>query len=90
MEESCSGSLADHGVDDDFIRSLASKLKPDSFALFLPVRKVQPEKVFADLTQFKGEVIRTSLSPDQENVFRRLSDIRQCKRGIAGHARKQR
>lgn len=61
-----SGSLADYGIDDSFIRSLAEKLKPDSSALFLLVRKAQPEKVLADLSQFKGEIIRTSLSPDQE------------------------
>ncbi|HLS69054.1 MAG TPA: DUF1269 domain-containing protein [Kiloniellales bacterium] len=61
-----SGSLADYGIDDDFIRSLAEKLTPDSSALFLLVRKVQPEKVLAELEPFKGHVIRTSLSPDQE------------------------
>ncbi|MBS3651839.1 DUF1269 domain-containing protein [Pseudaminobacter sp. 19-2017] len=61
-----SGSLVDYGIDDNFIRTLAEKLKPDSSALFLLVRKAQPEKVLADLSQFRGEVIRTSLSPDQE------------------------
>lgn len=61
-----SGSLADYGINDDFIRSLAEKLKPDSSALFLLVRKAQPEKVLAELARFKGHVIRTSLSPDQE------------------------
>jgi len=61
-----SGSLVDYGIDDNFIRTLAEKLKPDSSALFLLVRKVQPEKVLAELSQFKGQVIRTSLSPEQE------------------------
>lgn len=61
-----SGSLVDYGIDDDFIRSLAEKLKPDSSALFLLVRKAQPEKVLAELARFRGDVIRTSLSPDQE------------------------
>jgi uncharacterized membrane protein len=61
-----SGSLVDYGIDDNFIRSLAEQLKPDSSALFLLVRKFQPDKVLADLAQFKGNIIRTSLSPDQE------------------------
>jgi uncharacterized membrane protein len=61
-----SGSLVDYGIDDNFIRTLADKLKPDSSALFVLVRKAQPEKVLADLSQFRGEIIRTSLSPDQE------------------------
>lgn len=61
-----SGSLVDYGIDDNFIRSLGEKLKPDSSALFVLIRKVQPEKVLAELERFKGEVLRTSLSPDQE------------------------
>ena len=61
-----SGSLVDYGIDDDFIRSLASTLKPDSSALFVLIRKVQPEKVLAVLSGIKGHVLRTSLSPEQE------------------------
>ena len=61
-----SGSLVDYGIDDDFIRSLAATLKPDSSALFVLVRKVQPEKVLAELSGVRGHVLRTSLSSEQE------------------------
>ncbi|NLD68550.1 MAG: DUF1269 domain-containing protein [Limnobacter sp.] len=61
-----SGSLADYGINDDFIRSLSRDIKPDTSALFLLIRKAQPEKVLAELSQYKGKLIRTSLSPDQE------------------------
>lgn len=61
-----SGSLVDYGIDDNFIRSLAENLTPDSSALFVLVRKVQPEKVLEELAPYKGKIIRTSLSPDQE------------------------
>ena len=61
-----SGSLVDYGIDDKFIRSLAESLKPNSSALFVLVRKVQPEKVLAEVEKFKGHVLRTSLSPEQE------------------------
>ena len=61
-----SGSLADYGINDDFIRSLSKDIKPDTSALFLLIRKAQPEKVLAELSQYKGKLIRTSLSPDQE------------------------
>ena len=61
-----SGSLIDYGIDDNFIRSLAKDLKPDSSALFLLVRRVQPERVMAELSHFRGHVLRTSLSPEQE------------------------
>jgi len=61
-----SGSAIDYGINDDFIRSLAATLKPDTSALFVLVRKAQPEKVLAELSRFKGHVLRTSLSPEQE------------------------
>lgn len=61
-----SGSLADYGINDDFIRSLSDEIGPESSALFLLVRKVQPERVLAELSRFNGKVLRTSLSPEQE------------------------
>ncbi len=62
------GSLSDYGIDDDLIRSIGKTLQPNTSALFVLVRKVQPEKVLADITGagFKGRVIRSSLSPEQE------------------------
>ena len=41
-------------------------MKPESSALFVLVRKVQPEKVLSELSRFRGRVIRSSLSPEQE------------------------
>jgi uncharacterized membrane protein len=61
-----SGNMIDYGINDDFIRSIGDTLKPDTSALFLLVRKSQPEKVLAELSGFKGHVIRSSLSPEQE------------------------
>jgi uncharacterized membrane protein len=60
------GHLSDYGINDGFMRSLAQQLKPDSSALFVLVRKVQPDKVLKELSQFRGTVIRSSLSPEQE------------------------
>lgn len=62
-----SGSLVDYGINDDFIRSLGQQLKPDSSALFVLVRKAQPDKVLQALSRFRGTVLRTSLSPEQES-----------------------
>lgn len=61
-----SGSLIDYGIDDDFIRELGNTIQPDSSALFLLVRKSQPEKVLAELKGYSGRVLRSSLSPQQE------------------------
>lgn len=61
------GSLVDYGIDDNFIRSLAETLQPNTSALFVLVRKAQPEKILAELSGVRGRVLRTSLSPEQES-----------------------
>jgi uncharacterized membrane protein len=61
-----SGSLIDYGIDDSFIRNVAETLQPNTSALFVLVRKAQPEKVLQDLRQFRGRVLRSSLAPEQE------------------------
>lgn len=61
-----SGSLADYGINDDFMRELGATLKPGTSALFLLLRKAQPEKVLAEIEGLNAHVIRTSLSPEQE------------------------
>jgi uncharacterized membrane protein len=61
-----SGSMVDYGIDDDFIRSLGETIPANSSALFVLVRKAQPEKVLAELSDLRGRVLRTSLSPEQE------------------------
>ena len=61
-----SGSLVDYGINDDFIKALGSTIPADSSALFILVRRTQPEKVLAELSWVAGKVLHTSLSPDQE------------------------
>src|SRR3954452_16965544 len=61
-----SGSLIDYGIDDSFIRIVAETLQPNTSVLFVLVRKAQPEKVLQDLGRFRGRVLRSSLSPEQE------------------------
>src|SRR3569623_481532 len=61
-----SGSLSDYGINDDFIKSLSETIPVNSSALFILVRKVQTERVLAELSGVRGKVLRTSLSPDQE------------------------
>ncbi|NML15703.1 DUF1269 domain-containing protein [Azohydromonas caseinilytica] len=61
-----SGKITDYGINDDFIRSIAQTLQPNNSAIFVLVRKVQPDKVLEQLSRFKGRVLRSSLSPEQE------------------------
>jgi uncharacterized membrane protein len=65
------GSLTDYGIDDGLIKKLADTIPNNSSALFLLVRKAQPDKVLADFAGENARVLRSSLSPDQE---RRLQE----------------
>ena len=72
-----SGSLVDYGIDDEFIRSLGATIEPGSSALFVLVRRATPDKVLPELSQFKGTVLRTSLSNEQEARLRQaLQEVR--------------
>lgn len=61
-----SGSLADVGINDDFMKELAATLTPGSSALFVLVRKVTPDKVLQELQGSGGTVLKTTLSDDDE------------------------
>ena len=61
-----SGRMTDFGINDDFIKSIGQTLKPDTSAIFLLIRKAQPEKVLNELSGFKGRIIRSSLSSEDE------------------------
>jgi uncharacterized membrane protein len=81
-----SGSMIDYGVDDNFAKSVAESLKPDSSALFVLVRKAQPDKVLAELSRFRGKVLRSSLSPQQEaRLQAALSDKSTVGQNVAAH-----
>ncbi len=81
-----SGSMMDYGIDDDFAKSVAESLKPDSSALFVLVRKAQPDKVLAELSRFRGKVLRSSLSPQQEaRLQAAISDKTPAVQSVAAH-----
>jgi uncharacterized membrane protein len=61
-----SGALADIGIDDNFMKDLASTLKPGSSALFVLVRKATADKVLEELAGTGGSVLKTSLSHENE------------------------
>ena len=61
-----SGALTDVGIDDNFMKDLASKMKQGSSALFVLVRKATPDKVLAELTGTGGTLLKTSLTHEDE------------------------
>jgi uncharacterized membrane protein len=67
-----SGKLSDLGISDNFMKELGESLKNGTSALFVLVRKATPDKVMEGLKGFKGKVIRTSLTKDEEDDLRKV------------------
>jgi uncharacterized membrane protein len=71
------GALTDVGVNDKFMKSLASEdIKPGEAVLFVLVKKVTGDKVLERLQGVGGRVLQTSLDHTRED---RLRDA------LAGH-----
>ena len=63
------GAAADTGVDDNFMKELGAKLQPGGAALIVLVRKMNVEKILAEVS-IPGEVIQTSLDNEDEGALR--------------------
>jgi uncharacterized membrane protein len=64
------GAAADYGIDDDFMRRLAGEMKPGSSAVFVLLRRAEPDRVLPRLARFGGTVLHTSLAADAEERLR--------------------
>ena len=64
------GSLADYGINDDFVRRLGQTIPPGSSALFVLVKSVTLDKVLPEIEPYKPRVLRTSLSNEAEAKLR--------------------
>ena len=60
------GSLADYGIRDDFVKKLGETIPQGSSALCVLIRSVTMDKVFPELEPYKPRVLKTSLSNEQE------------------------
>jgi uncharacterized membrane protein len=66
-----SGSLADVGISDDFIKEVREKVTEGSSALFaLTSGATAPDKVVDELKAYDFEIISTNLPEEQENKLR--------------------
>jgi uncharacterized membrane protein len=61
-----SGALADVGINNEFMRALASTMQPGSSVLFVLVRKVNREKVLAELQGTGGKILKTTLADERQ------------------------
>jgi uncharacterized membrane protein len=65
------GSMADVGIDDDFIKQVREKVTPGTSALFaLTSGATAPDRVIDELRQYDFEIISTNLPEEQENQLR--------------------
>ncbi len=66
-----SGHFADYGIDDEFINKVRSEVTEGKSALFLLTGKVTEDKVVEAFKGMeKGELIRSSLTHEQEQKLR--------------------
>jgi uncharacterized membrane protein len=66
-----SGSLADVGIDDDFVKEVRDKVTEGTSALFaLTSGATAPDKVVDELKQYDFEIISTNLPEEQEQKLR--------------------
>lgn len=71
------GALSDVGINDDFMKNLASSLKPGYSALFVLVDSQITDKVMAELQGTGGKILQTSLSTiDQDKLQKVLDETR--------------
>jgi len=61
-----SAHFTDIGVDDDFIKEVGDTIDPGHSALFLLVKEATPDKIVGELKQYKGKILQTSLSAEDE------------------------
>ncbi len=65
-----SGSMADYGINDEFIKTLGKTIPKGSSALFMLIKSSTPDKVLPEIEPFKPRVLKTSLSREQEAKLR--------------------
>lgn len=64
------GSMTDVGINDEFIKSIRSKVTEGTSALFLMTSDVVEDRVFDAMKPLKFELIASNLSKDEEEKLR--------------------
>jgi uncharacterized membrane protein len=69
------GTLSHFGIDDNFIREVGHSIQPGKVALFLLTSNEVADKVLLELKAFRFQVVRTSLSLQEEARLREALGI---------------
>jgi uncharacterized membrane protein len=64
------GMFTDIGVDDKFIKEVGEQIQPGNSALFLLLNKQTPDRLIEEFHKFRGTIIQTSLSHEEELKLR--------------------
>ncbi len=64
------GKFTDIGIDDKFIKEVGNTIEPGHSALFLLIYQWTEDKVMDELKDFDAQVVRTSLSKEDEAKLR--------------------
>lgn len=64
------GKFKDIGVDDKFIKEVGETIQPGNSAIFLLIREPTPDRLIDELKGYRGTVLKTSLSKDDEAKLR--------------------
>ena len=64
------GAAAKMGVSQTFVKEVAAAMEKESSALFIIVRDSNPDVAVAALKPYKGKILQTTLSPEDEENLR--------------------
>ena len=64
------GTLKEVGIDEAFMKKLASQLTPGTSALFILAKKADPQRILEELKRYDGRVLQTPLVHEEEARLR--------------------
>jgi uncharacterized membrane protein len=71
------GALKELGIDDTFMKALASHLKPGSSALLILTKEGSPEKIYEEIQKFGGKILQTKIAhQDQAKLQAALDAVK--------------
>lgn len=70
MMGAISGSLADYGVNDEFIQDVSKAIEPGQSALFILVLEATTDRVVDAIKPWNPKLLRTNMSKEQEAALR--------------------
>ena len=64
------GALTDFGIQDQFMKELASSVQPGNAVLFVLIKHMTADKVLNEIKDAGGVVLKTSLDENREQILR--------------------